>query len=319
VGPVTAKPMQLACTRLPVAELPMMATPLPSFPAMTFLHPAVVPPMVLPGAPSMTTPSDPLLTPPAPDTSVPMKLPCSRFPVAPLPWMRTPAEPLPEMTLRSATVAPPIVLLAFPSMSTPSPTFGDSTVPVASSPMKLPLITVPPPLIWIPLPLNRLMTRFCTVQPLAATLSPLAAAPALVPFSSMRVASRLGPAAPLIRRGLVTAGRPLVEPTAMLGTPPPRLKLTISAAVVELACSIAARKVHWPLPILQTPSSTAASPVSPREVTVNVTACAAGSHAPSTSQSASAPTEPLPLMRDGGDSEGSGIRESILCADLRRL
>jgi hypothetical protein len=45
----------------------------------------------------------------APAASVPMKLPCTRFPVVPA-VIKMPVLPLPEMTLRAAAAVPPSVL-----------------------------------------------------------------------------------------------------------------------------------------------------------------------------------------------------------------
>ena len=111
--PVTSVPMKLPCTRFPVEGLLSITTPYLPLPEMMFRAAAVVPPTVLSGALESTTPSPTLPTAWVPETSVPMKLPCTRFPDAPPfgPKMTTPNAPLPEMRLPAPAAVPPIVLL----------------------------------------------------------------------------------------------------------------------------------------------------------------------------------------------------------------
>jgi len=78
-----------------------------------------------------------------PSAAVPMRLPFTTLPVEPLSLMAMPAELLPEMTLRAAAAAPPMVLLEAPAaMRTPSLLFPRSAVPLTSVPMKLPSTSV---------------------------------------------------------------------------------------------------------------------------------------------------------------------------------
>ncbi len=72
--------MLLPSIRLPVAVGP--SSRMPQWLAeITFRAAVVVPPIVLPDAPSISTPSFELPRSAVPDLSVPMKLPSTRFPV----------------------------------------------------------------------------------------------------------------------------------------------------------------------------------------------------------------------------------------------
>ena len=112
---------------------------------------AVIPPTVLFEASTISTPLKVLATALVPLTSVPMKLPATRLPVA-LPWMNTPSWALPEMTLRSPAVVPPIVLFDASMISTPSYAFPRAFVPVTLVPMKLPATRLPVALPWMNTP-----------------------------------------------------------------------------------------------------------------------------------------------------------------------
>ena len=103
--------------------------------------------------------------------------------------MKTPVEPesegpLPEITLRSAGAEPPMVLADEVTMM-PCRVLPWSIVPVGSSPMKLPTITLFPADSVIPFWLNRLMTSPLMVQLAALMVKPSVIAPAFAPFSSI--------------------------------------------------------------------------------------------------------------------------------------
>ena len=124
-------------------------TPLPAFPEMTLRSAVEAPPMVLLLAFWIRMPS-PLPTPAVPAALVPMKLPRIWLPEAGMfaDWrMSTPLATFPEMTLRPAAEASPMVLsLAF-SIPMPSP-LPSPAVPAALVPIRLPstmLLTA-----WVP-------------------------------------------------------------------------------------------------------------------------------------------------------------------------
>src|SRR5262245_3520231 len=97
-----------------------------------------------------------------------MKLPCT---LLRRPLILTPLLSLPEMTLRSANVAPPIVLsseerIGEKRIKTPSRELPRSTLPVTSVPMKLPTTRFSPPVISTPfLPLPEMTLRAPAVVP----------------------------------------------------------------------------------------------------------------------------------------------------------
>ena len=77
----------------------------------------------------------------APVTSVPMRLPCTTFPV--LRSIKISLKSLPEMTLRAPAVVPPISVLGAPLINTPASLLpasllGRATVPVESVSIKFP-------------------------------------------------------------------------------------------------------------------------------------------------------------------------------------
>ena len=132
--PLKSVPMKLFCTKFEF-EFELRATPVPAFPEITLRAPAVVPPTVLFVAKlSMNTPNRLLPSATMPLLSVPMKLPCTRLLVAPLPSIPTPSL-LPEIILRASAVVPPIRLLAAPEMKTPSPELPSAAVPLAFVPI----------------------------------------------------------------------------------------------------------------------------------------------------------------------------------------
>ena len=82
--------------------------PLAPLPEIRFREPAAVPPIALPGASWIVTPSAPFPRPCAPVTSVPMKLPCKTLPVAAAWYITTPLNPLAEIVLRAPDAVPPM-------------------------------------------------------------------------------------------------------------------------------------------------------------------------------------------------------------------
>ena len=200
--PLTSVPMKLPCTRFPVSvlgnALPMTT---PSKPLPEIRLPVIV---LLEALPTMATPSNLLRRAVAPLTSVPMKLPSTRFLVL-LPWMWIPepapdgppddVKPLPEIKLRAPGVGPPMVLLLAPltsvnPMSTPKEPLPRprAAVPVTLVPMKLPwttLFVAPDPVIATPPPPKRLITSPSTVLPPPVIVRPVTPSAVLAPFSSM--------------------------------------------------------------------------------------------------------------------------------------
>ena len=149
--PAALTPMKLPATVLPVVPAALMLTPGPVLPEMRLPAPAVVPPMVLLLAPPVTTtPANPLGIRAVPVALLPMKLPDTTFPVAAIPPMMTPWDVLPEITFRSAAVAPPITLFG-DEMNTPCSRLPRAAVPLVLVPMKLASSLWPPaPLSTIP-------------------------------------------------------------------------------------------------------------------------------------------------------------------------
>ena len=90
----------MADETLPI-EFPVpesIETPEPRLKAIVFPAPAMVPPMVLPAADKLTVmPSPSLLSTVVPLASVPIRLPCTWFFVAPATKIRMPEPPLPEI------------------------------------------------------------------------------------------------------------------------------------------------------------------------------------------------------------------------------
>ncbi len=109
--PETSTPIKFPCTRFPLVEDWLMTTPLPVFPEMTFPAPALVPPIVLLDAPDSISIPAALGTAAVPAALVPIKLPCTVFPLVPGPMIWIPKKAFPEITLRAAAVVPPIRLL----------------------------------------------------------------------------------------------------------------------------------------------------------------------------------------------------------------
>ena len=94
---------------------------------------------LLSALPVMRTPSQVAQGTTVPVTSVPMRLPCTLFPVVPAEWITTPQTLCPEITLPAPAAAPPTTLpLAPPEMLIPVPALPRTAVPVTSVPMKLP-------------------------------------------------------------------------------------------------------------------------------------------------------------------------------------
>ena len=131
-----------------------MLTPAPVLPEITLRSTLVVPPTTLPdGPPAIWMPVKPFGMAVAPLGVVPMKLAETRFSSAPSSSMSTPWNRLPEITLRRALVAPPIVLWLAPKRTNTPDWLGIAAVPARFSPMSLPATTlsvVPVEEIWMP-------------------------------------------------------------------------------------------------------------------------------------------------------------------------
>ena len=101
-------------------------------------------------APSSSETSTPLLSLPrlvSPSRAVPIMLPSTRLVVA---FTLTPSPSLPEIRLRSARVAPPMMLFDPVEMAIPASPLPRSRVPEASVPTKLPATRLLLPLILMP-------------------------------------------------------------------------------------------------------------------------------------------------------------------------
>src|SRR6266511_4014125 len=154
--------------RLPVVPELVIHTPYWGFAEMTLRAPEVVPPMVFPMAPSLTISPTMLPSAPVPAASVPMKLAETVLPVVPTPDRYRPMS-LPEIRLRAAVVAPPMVFPVGPT-SMPTPVLlGMAAVPAAFVPIRFPAMTlpfVPDPEREIPVPMLPEMTlRAAVVVP----------------------------------------------------------------------------------------------------------------------------------------------------------
>ena len=155
--------------------------------------------------------------------------------------------------------------------------------PVTSVPMRLPWTRLPPDVsILMPSPVNRLMTRSEIVLLPPESVSPLAFAPASLPFSSTRVAP---PELPSMTTGWVRGGRavPELNPAGIEGVPLPSANEIVSFATVAFAAVIASRRVQFAA--LHVPSV-----VSAAELTVNVAAEATGATATSYADASMAAT-----------------------------
>ncbi len=205
---------------------------------MTLPAPADVPPMVLLAA---VTNTPWLLFPKlsVPVRSVPMKLPCTVFPVVAKDTPGSPAPVWPAMTLPAPGVVPPTVLLmALARISTPVSPLGKAAVPAALVPMKFPWMMFPvEPATEIstpsePLPEIRLRAAGVVppmrllAEPLVMNTPWLLAPPrASVPVGSVPrkfpsttlpspVASVMPPLAPPLK-SLITSPRTVLEPASM--------------------------------------------------------------------------------------------------------
>ena len=130
----------------------MRLTPSPPLNAMTLPWPAKVPPMRWSSEPVTNTPSPSLESALRAFLLVPMRLPWIVARWAAMPRLM-PEDVLPEIRLRSARATEPMrtspALTRMPDESLPR-----SWVPVASVPMKLPMISLPsePADSWMPRP-----------------------------------------------------------------------------------------------------------------------------------------------------------------------
>ena len=216
---------------LPRIALPVpdsTKTPRPAFRAMTFLVPGTVPPIVFPLASACTsTPLPPLGRAADAVAFVPMKLPCSTLPVVVASTKRTPLFALPEMTLRSAP-GPPIVLSSAPSLTwTPSARFGIATAMPASTPIRLPLTTLPEAPVrrrtpFVPLPDTTLPGP--TVFPVEPET--------MMPFRTLPIAAEPGAFVPTKFPATVLPAAPLISSIPEAPLPETTLPGPIVAPVV---------------------------------------------------------------------------------------
>jgi len=118
--PKTHKPLPMfPKSRVPVGSVPMklpniilsvmILTPYSLLPEITLRVSIVVPPIVVPY--SALTPSPALPNTRVPVISIPMKFPCTLFPIELVPSIVIPFSPLADIIFRAADTVPPIVLL----------------------------------------------------------------------------------------------------------------------------------------------------------------------------------------------------------------
>ena len=174
-------------TTLPVVPAPSISMPFAWFPEMTLLTVALIAPTVLFQAPaSMSTPAAPFAIAAVPAAFRPTRLPATRLPVDPGPLRVTPSSALPEITLPCAGVAPPMTLPAELSTKTPLCPLPRSNIPVASVPMRLfAIVLPPPPAIATPCPAKSWIAKPRTVVPPPVIVRPFAPAPAAPPSRSI--------------------------------------------------------------------------------------------------------------------------------------
>ena len=107
VVPETSVPMKLPCTRFSDGPA-VIVIPRQILPEMTLRAPAFVPPTVLPCPPREIPATLPRAA--VPVTSVPIRFPCTKFPVGSNPEIVMPFPSLPEIKFLASGTVPPIVL-----------------------------------------------------------------------------------------------------------------------------------------------------------------------------------------------------------------
>ena len=151
--PFASVPMRARETVLLLVPTPSMRMPVAVFPEITFWEPAA-PPTVLPVAELAISMPRRFGTAAAPAAFVPMRFPCTRFPVVPESAIRMPSLPFPEIRFRYAAAVPPMMLLSAPArIATPWPRLASASVPSTFAPMVLPSTRLSSPasvVIWIP-------------------------------------------------------------------------------------------------------------------------------------------------------------------------
>src|SRR5579859_4919659 len=158
-----------------------------------------------------------------------------------------PELPFPEIMLRVAAPAPPIVLLAVPAKM-PSAPLPRAALPAALMPIKF-AVMVSPPFCTSAIPCleKRLITSPRTVVFPPAIEIPSTLAPALVPLISITGVPAVQPGwlVPSTKTGFVIAGR--AEASVMVCTPPPGiLKVIEVKAGLALTSRIACRSEPAP-------------------------------------------------------------------------
>ena len=172
--------------------------------------------------------------------------------------MVTPVLALPEITLRSAGVAPPTVLPAL-AITIPLPPFGAGSRPFAVVPIRLPATTLPPARSRRPVPLKPWITNPRNVPPAPLTSRPSALAPADEPSSTTHPPLCVVPS---IVTGPVMLGSALV---GWITFPVLMLKTIRSAPARAFAAMIASRSVQSAAS--QTPSSWSAAVLTTKSLT----------------------------------------------------
>src|SRR5262245_30051814 len=142
VTPLEARSMprplleKIELERMALPVPPTLVTPRPLaevLKAIVLPAPAAAPPIVLPRTPAaIVTPGPALPRPLARAELVPMRLPCTRYPVPePPPEPRnTPPSPFAAITLPAPAVVPP-TWIEEPASWTPTPLFGSAALPPA--------------------------------------------------------------------------------------------------------------------------------------------------------------------------------------------
>ena len=262
--PLEFVPIRSPRTTLPVAPVPLICTPAVVLKPNVFALEAVVPPMVLPGAPLISTPT--ALARLAPLELVPIRSPRTTLPVAPAPLICTPAVVLKPNVFADPVPVPPIVLLTAPLINTPTalPRFAPlefvpkrsprMTLPVAPAPLSCTPAVVLNPNVFadpVPVPPIVLLTAPLICTPTALLrFAPLAFVPKRSPSTTLPVA----PAPLICTPAVVLKPNVFADPVAV----PPIVLLT-----APLISTPTALPRFAPLALVPNRSPTTTLPVAP--------------------------------------------------------
>ena len=175
----------------------------------------------------------------APAELVPMKLPRRTLPVLPAPEIEMPADVLKPMTFPAPAAKPPIVLLAEPATTTPTPL--PWLPPPLPAPMKLPITTLPvaaAPEIDTPAWLRPMEFAAAAVDPPMVLFAASTITPTLVSSMSSPIRTLAEAAAPEIDTPAITL---------------PWMKFVAPVVVPPIVLPGASRMTPTPSPWFRTP------------------------------------------------------------------